>query len=92
MEHSAFRLERRGISRMVRAIAMNAAAEAEQPVSPAVLEMARQAVRDFHECFWWWNPQFQPRSSDDVREIVDNLRKAGNPRSWAAAQHLIKCL
>lgn len=63
-----------------------------QPVSPAVLEMARKAVRDFHECFWWWNPGFNPRTPEDVREIILNLRKSGGWRAWSTAQALTKCL
>jgi|GEM_PF-5047040 len=35
---------------------------ASQPVSPQVVEMARRAVKDFHECFWWWNPEFIPQT------------------------------
>lgn len=62
-----------------------------QPVSAAVVEMARQAVRDFHECFWWWNPDFTPRTVEDVREIVLNLRKGGH-QAWQRAQELNSCL
>jgi hypothetical protein len=39
----------------------------EQPVPENVLAMARQAVKDFHECFWWWNQDFLPASREDVR-------------------------
>lgn len=62
------------------------------PVPDEVLEMARQAVRDFHECFWWWNPDFVPRDRDDVREIVLQLRKSGGHRAWNRAQQLVRCL
>jgi hypothetical protein len=39
----------------------------DQPVPENVLAMARQAVEDFHECFWWWNQDFLPASREDVR-------------------------
>ncbi len=53
--------------------------------------MARRAVRDFHSCFWWWNPEFVPRTEADVREIVLNLRK-GDHKAWQRAQELNSCL
>jgi hypothetical protein len=55
------------------------------------VEMALRAVRDFHECFWWWNPSFTPRNVEDVREVVLNLRKGGH-RAWQRAQELNSCL
>ncbi|MEX2580729.1 MAG: hypothetical protein WD342_16850 [Verrucomicrobiales bacterium] len=64
---------------------------ASRPVPPEVVEMARQAVRDFHECFWWWNSDFIPETTGDVREIVQNLRKGGH-RAWQRAQELNACL
>jgi len=67
------------------------AAPASRPVPPEVVEMALQAVRDFHECFWWWNPEFVPETAEDVREIVRNLRK-GNHLAWRRAQELNACL
>ncbi len=64
----------------------------DQPVPENVLAMARQAVKDFHECFWWWNQDFLPASREDVREIVLNLRKAGGHRAWQRAQAINACL
>lgn len=64
----------------------------DQPVPANVVEMARQAVNDFHECFWWWNPDFIPSAREDVREIVLNLRKYGGHRAWHRAQELNACL
>ena len=61
------------------------------PVPPEVVEMALQAVKDFHECFWWWNPDFVPRTVEDDHEIVQNLRKGGH-RAWQRAQELNACL
>jgi hypothetical protein len=63
-----------------------------QPVPDGVLEMAREAVRDFHECFWWWNPDFAPRDRKDIREIIITLRKSGGHRAWHRAQQLQQCL
>ena len=61
----------------------------DEPPPPSVLEMA---VKDFHECFWWWNPAFRPESREDVWEIVRVLRKAGGHRAWKRAQLLRQCL
>lgn len=66
-------------------------ANSDPAVSPEVVEMAMRAVRDFHSCFWWWNPGFVPRTREDVREIVLNLRK-GDRRAWQRAQELNACL
>jgi hypothetical protein len=60
-------------------------------IPPEVVEMARRAVRDFHSCFWWWNPEFVPRTEADVREIVLNLRK-GDHKAWQRAHELNACL
>ena len=60
-------------------------------ISPEVVERARRAVREFHSCFWWWNPEFVPRTEADVREIVLNLRK-GDHKAWQRAQELKACL
>ncbi len=62
-----------------------------KPVPANVVEMARQAVRDFHECFWWWNPDFVPETREDVREIIRNLRRGGH-KAWHRAQLLNSCL
>lgn len=60
-------------------------------ISPEVVERARRAVKEFHSCFWWWNPEFVPRTQADVREIVLNLRK-GDHKAWQRAQELQACL
>lgn len=62
------------------------------PVSPEVIALARQAVRDFRECFWWWNTEFMPETREDIREIILNLRKAGDRRAWERAKELNACL
>jgi hypothetical protein len=60
-------------------------------ITPEVAEKAQRAVRDFRSCFWWWNPEFVPRTEADVREIVLNLRK-GDHKAWQRAQELNACL
>ena len=62
-----------------------------RPVPPEVVEMAMRAVKEFPECFWWWNPDFVPETVEEVREVVLNLRKGGR-KSWQRAQELSKCL
>ena len=62
-----------------------------RPVPANVVAMACRAVKDFHECFWWWNQDFVPETVGDVREIVLNLRKGGH-RAWQRAQELNACL
>jgi hypothetical protein len=64
----------------------------DRPVPENVLAMAQQAVKDFHECFWWWNTKWVAKSREDVREVVLNLRKAGGHRAWRRAQELNACL
>jgi hypothetical protein len=60
-------------------------------ITPEVAEKARRAVRDFHSCFWWWNPEFIPKTEEDVREIVRHLRR-GDHKAWKRAQELNACL
>jgi hypothetical protein len=65
----------------------------DEPASPAAIEMAQEAVREFRaECFWWWNTTFVPATRDDVREIIRVLRTSGGRRAWQAAQRITKCL
>ncbi|MDP1587982.1 MAG: hypothetical protein Q8M07_09580 [Prosthecobacter sp.] len=62
------------------------------PPSREVLELAQQAVRDFHECFWWWDEKAEIKTRDEVRQVVENLRKSGGHRAWWTAQKIHKCL
>ncbi len=74
---------------------MNAAVPDTQdapPVPDEVLEMARQAVRDFHECFWFRHPEAEIRDSEDVRIVVEHLRQYGGHRAWQRAQQIHRCL
>lgn len=59
---------------------------------PAMISSAAALVARFPECFWFWRPDARLVSSDDVRLVVQNLRKYGNREAWMAAQHLDQCL
>lgn len=62
------------------------------PVSEAISRMAHDAVKDFPECFWWWNREMPIVTRGDVRAVVETLREGGGHRAWWAAQALYKCL
>jgi hypothetical protein len=65
---------------------------ADPPATPAAIELAQQAVREFHECFWWWNDNFVPRTRSDISEVITALRQSGGRSAWHAAQEIVKCL
>lgn len=67
------------------------ASEDSTPVSAELSLMAHEAVKNFHECFWWWNAEAPITTRDDVREVIRTLRMGGH-RAWWAAQSLQKCL
>jgi len=54
--------------------------------------MAHEAVKNFHECFWWWNAEAPIQTRADVREVIEALRENGGHRAWWTAQALRKCL
>ncbi len=63
------------------------------PVPAEVLRMAQEAVKEFHECFWWWDEKAEISTPDDVRQVVENLRLSGGHRAWHRAQLIHKlCL
>ena len=62
------------------------------PASPEVLAMARQAVRDFPGCFWWWDEKAELQSREEVRQVIENLRMSGGHAAWWRAQRIFKCL
>ena len=62
------------------------------PVPEEVLGMAREAVKSFHECFWWWHPDATVTTREDVRAVVECLRESGGHRAWSMAQKIYKCL
>jgi len=68
------------------------AAPASRPVPPEVVEMALQAVRDFHECFWFRHPEAEIANREDVELVIDHLRRYGGHRAWRRAQEMRSCL
>ena len=63
----------------------------DKPASPAAIAMAQQAVRDFHECFWFRHPDADISTIADVRLVVERLRK-GNRAALQRGQLLHQCL
>jgi len=74
------------------AIVQEQAATYGTPPSREVLELAQQAVRDFHECFWWWDEKAELKTRADIRAVVECLRSDGGHRAWWTAQRIHKCL
>ena len=56
------------------------------------IRSAMEAVRDFPDCFWWWNQEFKPSTRQDIEEIIRSLRTNGGHRAWERAQKLQQCL
>lgn len=63
-----------------------------EPVPQEVLDMAQAAVKNFHECFWWWHQDAKVTTREDVRAVIESLRESGGHKAWAVAQELHKCL
>jgi hypothetical protein len=63
-----------------------------RPISPEVAEMARRAVRDFHECFWFRHPEADITDMEDVEIIIGHLRRSGGHKAWQVSQQLRSCL
>jgi hypothetical protein len=55
---------------------------AEKPIPPEVVAMAGQAVKDFHECFWFRHPEAEITEWKDVALVIDRLRRYGGHRAW----------
>lgn len=68
------------------------APEDDAPVSEEISRMAHEAVKNFHECFWWWNAEAPIQTRADVCEVIEALRENGGHRAWWTAQALRKCL
>lgn len=71
------------------------------PPTPAPTELCERAaalVRGHPECFWFWHPEalahpeHHVRELDDVRLVIERLRKHGDRRAWRDAQELQRCL
>ena len=69
-----------------------ARADAAETALATMIASAAALVEQFPECFWFWRPDARLASADDVRLVVQNLRKYGNREAWTAAQHLDQCL
>lgn len=57
---------------------MPTAPEDSKPVSEEVSRMAHEAVKNFHEYFWWWNMDAPITTRDEVREVIRTLRLGGH--------------
>ena len=66
--------------------------ETTQGALATTLASAAALVVQFPECFWFWRPDVRLLTSEDVRLVVQNLRKFGNREAWTAAQRLDQCL
>lgn len=62
------------------------------PAGSEIVAQADALVRRFPECFWFWHPEAQIRSLEDVRLVVRHLREYGDREAWLAARDLNRCL
>lgn len=62
------------------------------PLSKEAAETARALIRQFPECFWFWNREAAIETVGDARLVVRNLREYGGHRAWHEAQRLHSCL
>jgi len=62
------------------------------PAPPEMIERASALVQSHPECFWFRHPQARIRYLEDVRLVVERLRRYGDRRAWWAAQELQRCL
>jgi hypothetical protein len=64
---------------------------ASMPVSEEALRLAREAVRKFPGCFWFWKDDPAIRTAQDVAEVKRNLRLNGGRDAWDMASRIAKC-
>ena len=62
------------------------------PVAPELAQRAKDLVRQFPGCFWFWKEDPPISYRDDIESVVCNLRKYGNKSAWEAAKELKRCL
>lgn len=62
------------------------------PVAPELAQRARELVRQFPGCFWFWKEEPAVSFRDDVEAVIRNLRQYGDKVAWEAAKELRKCL
>jgi hypothetical protein len=60
-------------------------------LSPEVIEMARRAVQDFRECFWFRHPDADIVDHEDLDLVIQRLRQYGGHRAWQRASELLLC-
>jgi len=63
-----------------------------RPLSPEVVEMARHAVKDFRECFWFRHPDADFTDREDVEIVIDRLRRHGGHVAWQRSLEIRACL
>ena len=76
---------------------MNAVTETAPAPAPTLLsteaaDTARALIRQFPECFWFWNRAAAIETVEDAHLVVRNLREYGGHRAWREAQRLHSCL
>ena len=64
-----------------------------EPAPPELIAKAEAAVREFEvQCFWFWRSDAEVRTVEDIRLVINELRRNGGRRAWSAAQELQRCL
>jgi hypothetical protein len=58
----------------------------------ALLQRAIALMKAYPGCFWYWNPSAGVQNLEDVRLVIDHLRKYGDRPAWLDAQELLRCL
>jgi hypothetical protein len=66
--------------------------ETTESAPPEILARATELVKLYPECFWFWEPAAEVRQMEDIRLVIENLRKYGDRRAWQDAQELYRCL
>jgi hypothetical protein len=61
-------------------------------VSNVAVELARQALKQYPQCFWMRAPEAVIRARGDVELVVRRLRENGGQAGWKAALEIEKCL
>lgn len=63
----------------------------ELPVSEEALRLAREAVRKFPGCFWFWRDDAEINTAADVAEVKRLLRLNGGRDAWEMASRIARC-
>jgi hypothetical protein len=62
------------------------------PSEAELISRAQTLVTQYPQHFWFWKPGATIQSVEDVRVVVDHLRRYGDWGAWADAQSLQACL